>query len=67
MSDAEWFAYIGTKPCGCVVAAYVDNPIFNRDDLQKFIGEMVMDGLMVERVKGPISVSSCKCGMGDEG
>jgi kynurenine formamidase len=66
MSDTELFFYVGRNRCGCVVAAHVDLPAHVRtpgylDELKKFIGAMILDGLTVERVKGPVRVASCVC------
>ncbi len=40
-------AYIGRKPCGCIVAAAVINPE-HIDDLGSCVGEWITDGLTIE-------------------
>jgi len=42
-------SYIGRKPCGCVVAAVVDQSD-NRKGTADWVHRMIMDGLTVERV-----------------
>lgn len=53
MSDKQEFAYIGRKPCGCIVAAVVDSPERRKDTAQKVAG-FIADGLTVERVNGTL-------------
>lgn len=45
----EHMAYIGRKSCGCVVAAYVDDPE-RRKDTAKEVASWIRDGLTVEHV-----------------
>lgn len=45
----ETMSYVGKKPCGCVVAAVVDDPNHKRD-VARTIAEWVKGGLTVERV-----------------
>ena len=48
--------YIGRKPCGCVVAAVLedDTPAAVQD-----IGQMVVDGLTVTQEPGPVRFEQC--------
>lgn len=41
-------AYVGFKPCGCAVAAIVDDEV-SKKDLPKTIAEWIRDGLAIER------------------
>lgn len=43
------FSYIGRKPCGCVVAAMVDNPD-DAKETAKEVAKWIKLGLTVERV-----------------
>ncbi len=45
----EPMAYMGRKPCDCVVALTVDLPELKKD-VAKEIGKWIRDGLTVERV-----------------
>ena len=49
MKDTTGMAYIGRKPCGCVCAAYADEPEI-KDDIAKEIAKWIKQGLTVERV-----------------
>lgn len=46
---SESWTYIGRKPCGCVVAAAVDNPEYVQRTAHT-VAQFVKDGLAVERV-----------------
>lgn len=59
-----WF-YIGTKPCGCIVAACVDREDF-RKETATTIAEWVRDGYTVDHVNEPPKLQSCKCGKTEE-
>jgi len=41
-------AYIGRKPCGCLVAAMADD--LSKNEIAKELAEWVHDGLIVEHV-----------------
>lgn len=43
------FAYIGTKSCGCTVAAVVDNPKHSKD-VANAVSKFIRGGLKIERV-----------------
>jgi hypothetical protein len=43
------FSYIGKKECGCIVAAFVDNPE-HKKDIAREIAKWIKDGLTIERV-----------------
>ena len=43
-------AYIGRKPCGCCVEVVTDN---SDAETGKVVGNMIADGLTVERVTWP--------------
>lgn len=50
--DKPEFAYIGRKPCGCVVAMMVDDPDRkHKKRTGKEVGSWVADGLNIERVR----------------
>jgi hypothetical protein len=50
--DKPEFAYIGRKPCGCVVAMAVDDPDRKRKKhTGKMVGSWIADGLNIERVR----------------
>lgn len=40
--------YIAIKPCGCVVAACVDRPVYQKETA-KALAKWVRDGLTIER------------------
>lgn len=42
-------AYVGIKPCGCMVAARVDNSK-HKKEVAKDISDFVKQGLRVERI-----------------
>lgn len=49
--DKPEFAYIGRKPCGCVVAMMVDDPDRkHKKRTGKEVGSWIADGLNIERV-----------------
>jgi hypothetical protein len=58
--------YIGTMPCGCNVAAAVDDPECRRE-VAKCIADMIRSGLAVSRValddlrNGTVTIRSCRC------
>ena len=57
-------AYIGTKKCGCVVAAVVDNPDHAKD-VAKDVAGFIRKGLSIERVsieKARVRLNRCECG-----
>lgn len=59
----ERMAYIGQKPCGCVVAAAVDIPEC-RKETAKDVAEWIRSGLTVERVpsvKVRTLFKTCRC------
>lgn len=47
--DALEFAYIGIKPCGCVVSACVDTTN-NKEQTAKFVAGEVKHGRTIERI-----------------
>jgi hypothetical protein len=56
-------AYVGTKPCGCTVAAVVDDPAY-RKDTARSVAEFIADGLNVERVSlesARVTLTTCRC------
>jgi hypothetical protein len=44
----EAMCYVGIKPCGCCVAAAVDNPEWAKDTA-KAVSKWMRDGLTIER------------------
>lgn len=53
------FVYIGRKPCGCVVAAAIDDEE-NRASTAEDVSEMIRQGYVVERIKrGDALLSYC--------
>lgn len=56
--------YIGRKKCGCVVAAVVDMPGFEKETA-KTVAEFIRDGLTIERIAlvdfDKILPLGCKC------
>lgn len=48
MMESTKMAYIGRKPCGCVCAAYVDEP--PKSSVAKEVAKWIKWGLNVERV-----------------
>ncbi len=56
--------YIGTKPCGCVVAWVYDNPKFPKD-VAKSVANFIKNGYIVTRANTdkirPL-LTRCKCG-----
>ena len=57
------FAYVGTKPCGCTVAATVINPEWAKDTA-KSVAQWIKDGYTVDKVsleEVKIKLKSCKC------
>lgn len=52
MADHEFYAYVGAKPCGCKVAATVDDPKWAKETA-KSVASMIKHGLSVERVFVP--------------
>jgi hypothetical protein len=64
------FAYIGKKPCGCVVALTLD---FGDKPTAQAVKEFIEDGLTIERVKfgtpeynEMVDNLGCKCGKQEE-
>lgn len=60
------YAYIGIKPCGCCVAATVDDPE-HKADVASDVQEFIESGFHVERVKiedARIRLQQCKHGKG---
>ena len=63
--QAATHCYVGTMPCGCNVAAVVDEPDHPKD-VAASIGRFVMDGYSVERVAlvdlhdGVVKLSRCR-------
>lgn len=54
-------AYIGTKQCGCTVAAFVDKPEY-KNDIAKEVSRWIREGLIVTRVNvEDVNLTSCKC------
>jgi hypothetical protein len=57
-------AYIGRRPCGCVVAAVVDDGD-DPKDVAKFVAELVRKGITVERSTvedaRKLLTGGCKC------
>lgn len=56
-------AYIGRKPCGCVVALVVDEPRWKRDTA-KTVARYVLDGYAVERLtvaEATAALRRCDC------
>lgn len=43
------FSYIGRKPCGCLVAAVIDDPD-HASDVSKAVSSWIKRGLTIERV-----------------
>jgi hypothetical protein len=50
MNDDNKFAYIGRKPCGCVVAVATDN---SDQETAKAVHEFIVDSLTINRVSWP--------------
>lgn len=48
MATGRRHIWVGREICGCVMAAYVDDPA-RKEDVAKEIGQMVMGGLLVSR------------------
>ena len=46
---SESMTYIAKRPCGCIVAASVDNPE-RRADVAEFVSDCIREGYTVERV-----------------
>lgn len=46
---SEPMAYVGKKPCGCIVAFVVDDPKYPKDTA-KSVAEFIRSGYAVERV-----------------
>mgnify|MGYP001566260858 CR=1 FL=1 len=62
------FAYVGIKPCGCMVFAMVDTP-GREKDIAKEVARCIRDGLKVERL--PVErvrqeFKRCKCSISKE-
>lgn len=58
---SERFAYVGTMPCGCIVAACVDDPRW-KNDTSKEVARWIKEGYTVSRVSldGPqIELKRC--------
>ena len=50
---SESMAYIGRRPCGCIVFAIMDNPE-HRKDVARELGKAIREGLTVERVAAEV-------------
>ena len=46
---SERFAYVARRPCGCMIAAAVDDPKYAKDNAKE-ISRWIRDGLTIERV-----------------
>lgn len=56
------YVYVGSKNCGCIVACVVDRG--SPETISSDIGEMVMDGLKVEKVwvgTDGYRIDGCSC------
>lgn len=68
MSEQQAFAYIGKKPCGCIVAAVVDLAE-RKETTAQHVAEMIADGLTVERVTCEYvrqNMRRCTCGQAQQ-
>ena len=62
MDETEPMAYIGRKPCGCLVAAYMEDP--PKEMLAENIAGLIADGYTVEHVTAQAVRDEgwgCKC------
>lgn len=48
------YAYVGRKPCGCIAAAIVDLPIFERKEIAAHVSKWIAQGLVVDRVTADV-------------
>jgi len=62
MSEHE-FAYVGTKPCGCTVAAMVISPKWAKDTARE-VAKWIRAGYSVDKVSvkdASIKLKACEC------
>lgn len=53
--------YIGRKPCGCVVAAVVDDGKYPKRTAEN-VAEMICNGYTIERIEcSHLELTRCKC------
>lgn len=56
------YAYIGTKKCGCTVAAVVDEVDYPKD-VAESVAEFIQRGYTIRRVlRKDVNLVSCYCG-----
>ena len=63
MSGDNGYAYVGIKPCGCMVFAFVDRPEHKRD-IAKEVAVCIRSGWTVERVpveRVRAELKTCRC------
>lgn len=61
-NDGQEQCYVAKKPCGCTVAAIVDDPGHKRHTA-RLVADWIKDGLLVERAPtGTVRSVGCKCG-----
>lgn len=66
MSDR--FAYIGIKPCGCTVAAVIDDPKYAKDTAES-VADFIKSGYRIERVacdEARFKLKECKHGKNEK-
>lgn len=60
---SESYSYVGVRPCGCAVAACVDEPQYRKENA-KSLKQWMLDGMTIERwttARVRTDLKSCHC------